>query len=68
MINITFRTDNAAFEGEARGPEIARILRQLAATLESRSRLHLGYEADIRDANGNKVGEVVVSYEGEDED
>lgn len=68
MINIAFRTDTAAFDGLERGPEIARILRQLAATLEARSLLYLGYEADIRDANGNKVGEVVVSYEGEDED
>jgi hypothetical protein len=68
MINITFRTDTAAFDGLERGPEIARILRQLAATLEARSRLHLGYEADIRDANGNKVGEVVVSHLEDDED
>lgn len=65
-IRIEFETSNAAFEGIQQGPEIARILRRLADTLEARGRLHLGYEARLFDANGNRVGEVVLAYRDED--
>lgn len=51
--------DNAAFEGEDLGPEIARILRVEADGLESR-----GAQLETRslfDENGNRVGQVVLS-------
>lgn len=49
---LEIATDNAAFEGEDRNYEIARILRGIADGLEQ------GKESGIaRDINGNRVGE-----------
>jgi len=54
MVKIVIKTDNAAFEGNGKGPEIARILRKMADQAEQSS------EGDtqvfpIMDLNGNKV-------------
>lgn len=57
MITITIRTENAAFQAEQRAIEVARILRTLADRL-------LGGEClpeNLRDANGNHVGNVVAT-------
>jgi len=57
-LTIKVKTDNAAFEDDNLGPELARILRALAARVE---------EADgsddnglIFDINGNSVGTWVI--------
>jgi hypothetical protein len=57
MVKIEFETDNAAFEGENFGPEVARILRAFALTIER------GQYVDnwpVRDANGNTVGRAKI--------
>ncbi len=46
-------TDNAAFEDENRGPEIARILRIVAQTAERGN-----ISRALYDINGNRVGTV----------
>ena len=54
MFTLKIETDNAAFEDELRGPELARILRAVAdrladlGSLEDRGALY--------DSNGNNVG------------
>lgn len=60
-ISLTIDTDNAAFEGESFGPEVARMLREVADELEG------GRQATWRlfDSNGNACGEVVVGPEEE---
>jgi hypothetical protein len=58
-LRIEIATDNAAFEGDA-GPELARILRDIAGRLE---RDGVDGRADgfkVRDVNGNTVGKVEV--------
>jgi hypothetical protein len=64
--------DGAAFEGEDMGPELGRILRALAARLETMSREEfVNDDADckLKDINGNTVGSVSGTfYEDEDED
>jgi hypothetical protein len=52
MIKIEFKTDNAAFD-DMPGLEVARILRALAAKLESATGATNG---PIHDTNGNRVG------------
>lgn len=60
MITIAIKTDNAAF-GDARtfqrAGEVARILRGLADRLDAGDRL----PENLRDVNGNHVGNVVVT-------
>jgi len=68
MISIKFDTDNAAFDGEDRGPEIARILRVLANRLEQRGGVDAGAEWTIYDINGNHVGDLVLSHRDIDEE
>lgn len=55
---VTIRTDNAAFEGQDYGHEIARILRSLASDLEAG---HRGGQS-LRDINGNTVGAASETY------
>lgn len=52
MFTLKIETSNAAFSGDAAGYECARILRELAATIEE------GRDGSgrIRDINGNTVG------------
>lgn len=52
MFTLTIDTGNAAFDDA--GPELARILRELAARLEPGLTCDGG--ADVRDTNGNRVG------------
>ena len=58
MFKLTIETDNAAFDDDA-GPEIARILRELADRMETG--LTIPNSVRLRDYNGNKVG--VAEYE-----
>jgi len=57
MFRVSIRTDNAAFFGEREGdyqpgPEVARILRRIAVSLED------GHgSGQCRDVNGNRVGQ-----------
>lgn len=52
MFRLQLDTDNAAFEGEDKAPEIARILKVLASKIE-----HHGETAGaVHDVNGNAVG------------
>ena len=53
MIKITIKTDNAAFEHENYGPEVARILREMADTMEAGG--HGNGKQNFRDLNGNNV-------------
>ena len=53
MVTIKFSTANDAFD--VPGPEIARILRELARLVEDG--VAGGDEYKIRDANGNTVGQ-----------
>jgi hypothetical protein len=56
---VSIRTDNAAFEEGGRGAETARILRELADSLED------GVEAgSLRDINGNPVGDFGFHTDG----
>ena len=64
-ITITIRTDNAAFEDNPE-TEVGRILRNYAATIQTRGLVD-GY--GLRDGNGNTVGHVeIVAGDCEDED
>lgn len=55
-IVIKINCDNAAFEGYP-GREVAHILRQTAETLSYHvDWFECGYDAPLRDSNGNKVG------------
>lgn len=52
---LAFATDNAAFDDDAR-PEIVRILREIAAEIESNEPDELFPNRTIRDVNGNDIG------------
>lgn len=55
QFRLQFDTDNAAFEGEELGLEIARILYAIANDINQRSRADI-VEGSARDINGNQVG------------
>lgn len=57
-VKIEFSTDNAAFEGESRNMEIARVL------TKAQDLINRGESGSLRDVNGNVVGNVEV--DGED--
>jgi len=60
-VTITINCDNAAFEGAAGGPEVARILRRIATEfLECPDDVAELNGRNLRDSNGNIVGEVEV--------
>ena len=52
MYNVTIETENAAFEGDDKCDEVARILRRLAQNVENMGLC----EYVLRDINGNRVG------------
>ncbi len=56
---ITVTMDNAAFEHE-RGEELARILRGIASDIDGAS-LNPGESIQLRDINGNTVGQFTVT-------
>lgn len=55
-LSIRIKTDNAAFEGEYCGQELARILRNIADRLENWQADGFGIMANIYDSSGNAVG------------
>ena len=59
VFTLTIETDNAAFEDDNLAPEIARILRKLAVTVERELTPDSddGFSVRLQDVNGNKVGE-----------
>lgn len=69
-ITITINTGNAAFDDEP-ATEIARILREIAASMERDGTPSLVELQDgtflVRDINGNKCGEVDIAPEVDDE-
>jgi hypothetical protein len=58
MLAIKIKTQNDAFVGDPR-PELARILRDLAARIEEESLKE--WEGMVQDRNGNTCGSVKVS-------
>lgn len=52
---LQFNTDNAAFEGDNKPSEIARILRAVAFKVEAGET-----EGKARDINGNSVGAWLI--------
>lgn len=62
MIRIEINTDNAAFEGEGCGAEIARILKDAAGKMHGyhANELQEGDGWVLKDTNGNAVGRMVV--------
>jgi len=59
---LRFDTGNAAFDGEDRGAEIARILRLMADRIEARGAVTDGVEWVVRDRNGNEIGGLNLSH------
>ena len=59
---IKFDTDNAAFDQDSYCDEVARILRKIAAHVESGSAV--AGKWSIIDSNGNKVGTFSGTGEG----
>ena len=53
---VEFRTNNAAMSDDDYGPEVARILRHVADSVEHRSEPEESDGGPIMDANGNNVG------------
>lgn len=53
---LTINTDNSAFSGDDYGPELARILRNIAQRLEDAGSIPDGIDCGILDSNGNRCG------------
>lgn len=60
MINITFETDNDAFQDGNYTFEVKRILNQAIRTIES-SDPDTDLDTLIRDVNGNTIGNLFIS-------
>lgn len=59
---IRIKMDNAAFTDFGQpGVELARVLRDLATRVNYNPQLSPGYSIPLRDINGNKVGDLVIS-------
>jgi hypothetical protein len=65
-LRLEIETTNAAFDGEAFGPELARILRELADDIET-DQMGPGDEVNLYDVNGNRVGTAWLGEEGNDQ-
>jgi len=61
QLNLHIDLDNAAFDDESGGDELARILRNLAEFFAMRGELPRNDSLPIRDINGNLVGHMTVS-------
>jgi hypothetical protein len=74
MFKVEIETDNAAFEQDNLGPEIAKNLRDLAAKVYLLNRAELTYMSRdnatfrIRDSNGNPIGRAKISGIEDSED
>lgn len=71
MSSATLRIDldNAAFEGEDLGPELARVLRDLAERIGAQNRTYLagnGNRIRARDINGNTLGFLNLDIDPEE--
>jgi len=67
-VKIEFDTDNAAFEGEGLGLELARVLGRARLNILSQMARRPGCVCDapesadkLRDSNGNTIGTVEVT-------
>ena len=60
-LTITIEMDNAAFEGDQNTPEVCRILRDYCAKIGRGGELMEGDSENMRDINGNTVGEAIIS-------
>jgi len=58
MIKIEIKTDNSVFEGELKGLEVARILRNIADDFAVGFAFDGESKTTYNDVNGNKVAEV----------
>ena len=54
---VVIDVENAAFEDENMGTELARILREVADTVDGTSGETESIWGTLRDVNGNKVGQ-----------
>lgn len=61
VIQINIATDNAAFEPDWQH-EVSRILKRLAEKLDN----GLDEDTILRDINGNRAGELLLSTENEE--
>lgn len=60
-VAIEIRCDNAAFCDGFGGAEVGRILEDLAKRFKRYEDVQTMANAEIRDANGNRVGQVTIS-------
>lgn len=67
MLTLEIKTENAAFDGMARGPELARIMRNLADELAELEDESEGGEFHLFDLNGNRCGMATLHYREEPE-
>jgi len=51
MLTVKIKTQNAAFDGDDKALELARLLREIAQRLEEGQT-----RGEVRDTNGNTVG------------
>ena len=68
--NLKLKLDNSAFEGEDLGPELARVLRNLAERIEEQNRYYLtgnGSRMSCRDVNGNHIGFLLIDADDSDD-
>ena len=59
MLTLKIQTDNAAFEDNGIGAEVAQILRKLANNIEDVTG-EPDMEFALMDSNGNKVGKAFL--------
>jgi hypothetical protein len=55
-LTVNIDTDNAAFEGDNLGPELARILHRVATAVKDLESEPAEFELHLRDINGYRVG------------
>lgn len=55
IFRLTIKLDNDAFQDGNEGPEVARILRDIADTIDTEASINIR-PGKIRDSNGNSVG------------
>lgn len=59
-VTITIQTDNAAFEDNGIGAEVARILKEIAVEIHDDTNVD-NWDRNLRDENGNTVGKLEVT-------
>lgn len=66
MFRLEIKTGNAAFDDGQKGPELARIIRNLADELADSGDVGEGYTWNLYDLNGNYVGSADVDDDDDD--